>query len=45
MHDWLARRLPPKAAAVLAGIWYAALIWLIVILSDFTSAGFAYWGI
>lgn len=45
MLEWLGRFLSPRAAAVVAGIWYATLLWLIVILSDFDQGGFAYWGI
>ncbi len=45
MLEWLGRHLPARIAAILAGLWYAVLIWLIAILSQIEDAGFAYWAI
>lgn len=41
-YERLSRRLPRGAAALLAGLWYAALIGLVLLLAELPSGRFVY---
>lgn len=42
MYDWLERRLPPHAAAILLGVWYAILVVLVLYSAFEPQATFRY---
>lgn len=45
MMRWVERQVPPSVAAVLRGVWYAALIWGIFFGLKMQDLPMQYWGI